>query len=53
MVSKLQHMAVKSKMIQRAAEKVSKQPMVLTVRVKSLDGYLAVNMAPPPSDTLW
>lgn len=53
MVSKLQHMAVKSRMIQRAAEKVSKQSLILTVTVKSLDGYLAVNMAPPPSDALW
>ena len=52
-VNKIAHIATKSRLVQRAAEKVSSYPLLLTVEVKSLDGFLAVNMAPPPSDAIW
>ena len=39
--------------MRRAAEKVSKVPLELTVEVKQLKGILAVNIPPPPSDTIW
>ena len=52
-VSRLQKMAAKSKLVAKAAEKVSSYPMILSVEIKSLSGFLVVNMAPPPSDALW
>ena len=39
--------------MQRAAQKVSSYPLVLTVVVKGLEGVLAVNIPPPPTDTIW
>ena len=53
MVSKLQKIATKSRLVAKAAEKVSSYPLILTVEVKQLDGLLVLNMAPPPSDTIW
>lgn len=53
MVSRLQKIAAKSRLIAKAAEKVSSYPLILSVEVKRLDGYLVVNMAPPPSDAFW
>ena len=53
MVSRLQKIATKSKIVAKAAEKVSSYPLILSVEVKSLNGFLVLNMAPPPSDALW
>lgn len=53
MVSRFQKIAAKSRIVAKAAEKVSSYPLVLTVEVKRLDGLLVINMAPPPSDALW
>ena len=53
MVSRLQKIATKSRIVARAAEKVSSYPLILSVEVKSLNGFLVLNMAPPPSDALW
>ena len=57
MVNRFTNMAAKSKLIQKAANrvanKVSSYPLLLTVEVNALDGFLAINMAPPPSDAIW
>ncbi len=42
-----------TKIVQRAKEKVSSYPLVLTVEVIKLDGVLAVNIPPPLTDTIW
>jgi len=39
--------------VRRAAERMSNVNLYLTVEVRALDGFLAVNMSPPPSDILW
>ena len=53
MVSKITKRVANTKIVQRAAQKVSSYPLVLTVEVRSLDGILAVNIPPPPTDTIW
>lgn len=53
MVSRFQKIAAKSRIVAKAAEKVSSYPLILTVEVKRLDGLLVLNMAPPPSDAIW
>ena len=53
MVSKITKKVANAKIVQRAAQKVSSYPLVLTVEVKGLDGILAVNIPPPPTDTIW
>ena len=45
--------AANSRLVRMAADKVSSYNLYLTVEVKSLEGYLAVNMSPPPSDMIW
>ena len=52
-VFRLQKMPAKSKLVAKATEKVSCYPMILSMEVKSLSGFLVVNMAPPPSNALW
>ncbi len=52
-VTKITKRVANTKFVQRAAEKVSSYPLTLTVEVKQLDGILAVNIPPPPSDTIW
>ena len=53
MVSKITKKVANTKIVQRAAQKVSSYPLVLTVEVRRLDGILAVNIPPPPTDTIW
>ena len=52
-VTKIGKRVANTKIYRRAAEKVSSYPLVLTVEVKRLDGILAVNVPPPPTDTIW
>ena len=52
-VNKIANIANKSRLGRKATEMVSSYPLLLTVEVKSLHGFLAVNMAPPPSDAIW
>ena len=53
MVYKISKKVASTKIVQRAAQKVSSYPLVLTVVVKGLEGVLAVNIPPPPTDTIW
>lgn len=53
MVTKLTKRVANTRIVQKAAEKVSSYPLILTVEVKQLDGILAVNIPPPPSDAVW
>ena len=53
MVTRITKTMAKSKFVRKAAEKVCSYPLVLTVEVKRLDGILAVNIPPPPADTIW
>ena len=53
MVYKISKKVASAKIVQRAAQKVSSYPLVLTVVVKGLEGVLAVNIPPPPTDTIW
>lgn len=53
MVSRMAKKVVNTRIMQRAAEKVSSYPLVLTVEVNRLDGVIAVNIPPPPTDTIW
>ncbi len=53
MVTRVAKKVVNTKIVRRAAEKVSSYPLVLTVEVNRLDGVLAVNIPPPPTDTVW
>jgi len=52
-VTKIGKRVANTKIVRRAAEKVSSYPLVLTVEVNRLDGILAVNVPPPPTDTIW
>jgi hypothetical protein len=38
---------------ERAVEKAANVPLELTVEVRKLKGVVAVNIPPPPSDTIW
>uniref|UniRef100_A0A2C9K296 SMP-LTD domain-containing protein n=1 Tax=Biomphalaria glabrata TaxID=6526 RepID=A0A2C9K296_BIOGL len=51
--SKYFHKATEYSVIKRAMENVSNTPLTLTVTVNSLNGTLAMNIPPPPSDRLW
>lgn len=53
MVTRVAMKVASTRLVQRAAEKVSSYPLVLTVEVNRLDGILAVNIPPPPTDTIW
>lgn len=52
-MTKLTKTVASTRLVRRAAERVSKVPLELTVEVKKLRGILAVNIGPPPSDTIW
>jgi len=45
--------AANNRLVRMAADKMSSYNLYLTVEVKSLEGCLAVNMSPPPSDIIW
>jgi hypothetical protein len=53
MVYRMSKMVANTKIVQKAAQKVSSYPLVLTVVVKGLEGVLAINRPPPPTDTIW
>ncbi|XP_068100269.1 testis-expressed protein 2-like [Hyperolius riggenbachi] len=45
--------ATENEYIKRKMEEVSNTPLLLTVEVQELEGTLAVNIPPPPTDRLW
>ena len=45
--------ATELKYIKKAMTEVSNTPLVLTVEVQKLNGTMAINIPPPPSDRLW
>lgn len=51
--TKITKRVANTKIVRRAAEKVSSYPLILTVDVRGLEGVLAVNIPPPPTDTIW
>ncbi|KAK3586700.1 hypothetical protein CHS0354_039172 [Potamilus streckersoni] len=51
--SKYFEKATEMKYIKKAMEGVSNTPLELTVELQKLNGTLAVNIPPPPSDRLW
>ena len=52
-VQRVARVARNHRIIQKAVDKASSYPLLLTVEVKKLEGFLAINMAPPPSDAIW
>ena len=53
MVTRMAKKVASTRLVQRAAEKVSSYPLVLTVEMNRFDGVLAINIPPPPTDTIW
>uniref|UniRef100_A0AC35GYH3 SMP-LTD domain-containing protein n=1 Tax=Panagrolaimus sp. PS1159 TaxID=55785 RepID=A0AC35GYH3_9BILA len=51
--SKIFKAATNMKPIKKAMEEVSSTRLVLNVEITSLEGTLALNLPPPPSDRLW
>ena len=51
--SKWVQKAAETKVVQRAVEKFSNLPIELSVEVVRLNGTLAANIPPPPSNRLW
>lgn len=45
--------AAETGIVKRAAEKFSNLPVILTVEVQSVQGTLALNFPPPPTNRLW
>ncbi|XP_018416733.1 PREDICTED: testis-expressed sequence 2 protein-like [Nanorana parkeri] len=45
--------ATENEYIKRKMEEMSNTPMLLTVEVQELEGTLAVNIPPPPTDRIW
>ncbi|OCT64424.1 testis-expressed protein 2 [Xenopus laevis] len=45
--------ATENEYIKRKIEEVSNTPLLLTVEVQELEGTLAVNIPPPPTDRIW
>lgn len=45
--------AAETGIVKRAAEKFSNLPIILTVEVQSVQGTLALNFPPPPTNRLW
>ncbi|MEE6497931.1 hypothetical protein FKM82_002931 [Ascaphus truei] len=45
--------ATENEFIKRKIEEVSNTPLLLTVEVQELEGTLAVNIPPPPTDRIW
>ena len=52
-VNRVARAARNHRIIRRAVDKASSYPLVLTVEVKKLEGFLVINMSPPPSDAIW
>ncbi|KAM9305445.1 testis-expressed protein 2-like [Gastrophryne carolinensis] len=45
--------ATENEYIKRKMEEVSNTPLLLTVEIQELEGTLAVNIPPPPTDRIW
>ncbi|XP_069838185.1 testis-expressed protein 2-like [Dendropsophus ebraccatus] len=45
--------ATENEYIKRKIEEVSNTPLLLTVELQELEGTLAVNIPPPPTDRIW
>ncbi|XP_053327507.1 testis-expressed protein 2-like [Spea bombifrons] len=45
--------ATENEYIKRKIEEVSNTPLLLTVEIQELEGSLAVNIPPPPTDRIW
>ncbi|KAG8433320.1 hypothetical protein GDO86_017559 [Hymenochirus boettgeri] len=45
--------ATENEYIKRKMEEVSNTPLLLTVEVQELEGTLAINVPPPPTDRIW
>ena len=52
-VTRITKKVTSTRLVRKAAERVSSIPLELTVEVKTLRGILAVNIPPPRSDTIW
>ncbi|KAM6940181.1 testis-expressed protein 2-like [Xenentodon cancila] len=51
--SKYFQKATETEFIKKKLEEVSNTPLLLTVEVQELQGTLAVNIPPPPTDRIW
>ncbi|XP_040891566.1 testis-expressed protein 2-like [Toxotes jaculatrix] len=51
--SKYFQKATETEFIKKKMEEVSNTPLLLTVEVQELQGTLAVNVPPPPTDRIW
>ncbi|XP_057699703.1 testis-expressed protein 2-like isoform X1 [Corythoichthys intestinalis] len=51
--SKYFQKATETEFIKKKMEEVSNTPLLLTVEVQKLQGTLAVNIPPPPTDRIW
>lgn len=51
--SKYFQKATETEFIKKKMEEVSNTPLLLTVEVQELQGTLAVNIPPPPTDRMW
>ncbi|KAL7404025.1 hypothetical protein ABVT39_008660 [Epinephelus coioides] len=51
--SKYFQKATETEFIKKKMEEVSNTPLLLTVEVQELQGMLAVNIPPPPTDRIW
>ncbi|XP_041788960.1 testis-expressed protein 2-like isoform X2 [Chelmon rostratus] len=51
--SKYFQKATETEFIKKKMEEVSNTPLLLTVEVQELQGTLAVNIPPPPTDRIW
>ncbi|XP_061580700.1 testis-expressed protein 2-like [Cololabis saira] len=51
--SKYFQKATETEFIKKKLEEVSNTPLLLTVEVQQLQGTLAVNIPPPPTDRIW
>ncbi|XP_071359808.1 testis-expressed protein 2-like isoform X2 [Trachinotus anak] len=51
--SKYFQKATETEFIKKKMEEVSNTPLLLTVEVQELQGILAVNIPPPPTDRIW
>ncbi|XP_023139309.2 testis-expressed protein 2-like isoform X2 [Amphiprion ocellaris] len=51
--SKYFQKATETEFIKKKMEEVSNTPLLLTVEVQQLQGTLAVNIPPPPTDRIW
>ncbi|XP_019714879.1 testis-expressed sequence 2 protein-like [Hippocampus comes] len=51
--SKYFQKATETEFIKKKMEEVSNTPLLLTVELQKLQGTLAVNIPPPPTDRIW